>query len=389
MSMPCSVWAAAAMVCALALAAPAMGGQSRPGAGGGLNPARQWEGFFPGPEDLAKAPGAGQPHEVRLAQPLPPELQVSLTLPDRHWRQVRGQAPAEGRMLATYVSPRGMGGGYLDVIAFRPPVEVDAADWLMVLAQQEGIETLRHRRLAAQDGGLVELLGIRRPEGQPAVVVRAAVVRSGEVFFLVRAQAPTPAFQSQALDFAAVLYRFKPLNSEPARPLGQWRTDCLGQAACFRVPAYLKGEEQEQPGGGRVLGYKVERGGKTLGRLQLELLPPPPAGRSAAPGQALAFLQGRLKQQGASFGRCAAMPFAHQGFDASAASVSCPPAEPGGLALMAMAVAASPRPVVAWMTLPPRMADAWGWMQCKAIYQAMSQSLSPREVKLPPELDQR
>ena len=177
---------------------------------------------------------------VQVAEPLPPELRFALPVPGREWKRLQGLPKPEGaQLLASITAPKGPSFGLVKVYSLVPDQEVNPLDFLRYFLALNEVKLLQSR-LSLTGGGLTaEALGlIPASQGSPGepVVMRAAVYRSGNHFFVVRCTASQSQFLPLSQAFAVVTGFFAPQTLKPDALIGNWQKYCIADQFCYTGP---------------------------------------------------------------------------------------------------------------------------------------------------------
>ncbi len=209
--------------------------------------------WFPGPAELAAGAPSPAPVTVAGGPPLPAKLRFSLPLPGADWLRLgdvaRPAGPGEGEgaggvftlRLAGFCAPDGPDQGRVEVFAHLLRREVNPAEWLVALLTRAGHVVLATRQTGSAAGPRFEALAALAPRaerGGPPVplLVRAAVLRSGDTLWVVRCLARQPASPASR-GFAAVTLGFRPEDAREDFLAGAWVRHCLPAGLCYLGPA--------------------------------------------------------------------------------------------------------------------------------------------------------
>ncbi len=226
--------------------------------------------WFPGPAELAAGAPSPAPVTVAGGPPLPAKLRFSLPLPGADWLRLgdvaRPAGPGEGEgaggvftlRLAGFCAPDGPDQGRVEVFAHLLRREVNPAEWLVALLTRAGHVVLATRQTGSAAGPRFEALAALAPRaerGGPPVplLVRAAVLRSGDTLWVVRCLARQPAFARLARGFAAVTLGFRPEDAREDFLAGAWVRHACRPAFATWGGGYSPGDGGGRRGRGRHL----------------------------------------------------------------------------------------------------------------------------------------
>ena len=347
--------------------------------------------LFPALPQVSAQGLGGKLPRVELKQGLSPEEQFALPLPARSWRRlaITGPAPpaSSPRRLASFMAPGGADQGLVEVLGLELTAEVDAAEFLKQLMIAAGFGVRVSRPVYTSSGLAYEALGGKNGTGSEAVILRAAIWRSGRRLFTVWCSARQKAFTGLAQAFAVCLAGFKLAQPQPEALVGQWQPRCLENTICYTGP-WDPPTERRAPGTPVVEHvYLLGQDKKLSGTLQVALILPPEADKQS-PQQRLQVLQRYLATKGGKIT-----------FDSKAVEVRHRKVKGRAfylhgrgthqdqqVELYAFSLAHSPWAAMVWLrTLGPEH-DRDQWMRNKRVFQIVTRSLAamhPDGVKKP------
>ncbi|MEK7142955.1 MAG: fibrobacter succinogenes major paralogous domain-containing protein [Patescibacteria group bacterium] len=176
--------------------------------------------LFPSLESLLQYKFDKSPIMIESSESLPESLRFSIPIPADDWQRMPQVAVPQGALekLAAAVSPKGLAGGYIEVLKYDLTSEISTADWLSNLFSTNKIKMVAIIEVKNPNGIFSEALGVEtlpKESGRDPMVYRVAAYRNGTSIIAVRCGAAAPAFIDLAYYFAAATNYFKLNQPQP------------------------------------------------------------------------------------------------------------------------------------------------------------------------------